>query len=83
MSGCMKTSSDRHEREPERLQHGRRGSLIRRARSARKPASASTKSSLPNSDGWNWKKPMSIQRFEPRVASASGKTSSISRAVPT
>ena len=57
------------------------GSWILRARSARKPASASTKSSLPNSDGWSWKPPSSIQRFEPRVVSPSGKTRSIRSSV--
>ena len=39
-------------------------------RSTRKPASASTNSAFPNSDGWNWNGPTSIQRFEPRIASA-------------
>jgi hypothetical protein len=36
---------------------------------------------LPNSEGWNWKGPISNHRFEPRVASASGKTSSIPTSV--
>ena len=39
---------------------------------------ASTKSTFPNSDGWNWKGPMSIQRREPRIASAAASTRIIS-----
>ena len=38
---------------------------------------ARTKSTFPNSDGWNWSGPMSIQRFEPRTASANPKTNTI------
>jgi len=54
-----------------------------RCRSARKPAIARTNSSFPNSDGWNWSGPMSIQRFEPRTASANAYTITISAsAVP-
>ena len=39
-------------------------------------------STLPNSDGWKRKKPISIQRREPRVASATS-TSAISARVAT
>ena len=38
---------------------------------------ARTKSTFPNSDGWNWSGPMSIQRFEPRTASANPKTTTM------
>ena len=48
------------------------GRFNRRTRSTRKPARARTKRSLPNSEGWNWNGPRSIQRREPRVSSASG-----------
>ena len=51
--------------------------MTRRPRSTRKPAIASTKNVLPNSDGWNWNGPRSIHRFEPRTASANTKTKSI------
>ncbi len=54
-----------------------RTSRMRRPRSTRKPAIASTNATFPNSDGWNWNGPSSIQRFEPRIASANRKTKSI------
>jgi len=38
---------------------------------------ARTKKSLPNSEGWSWNGPRSIQRFEPRTASANTKTKSM------
>ena len=40
-------------------------------RSTRNPAIASTNRTLPSSEGWNWMTPRSIQRFEPRIVSAS------------
>ncbi len=82
MSGCLKTSTIGTSPSPTQASTVR-SSPIRRARSARKPERASTKSSFPNSDGWNWNGPMSIHRFEPRFASASTKTSTISETVPT
>ena len=57
-------------------------SPTRRPRSTMNPASASTKKSFPNSDGWNWNGPTSIQRFEPRIASAYTNTKTISPIVP-
>ena len=51
-------------------------------RSARKPAITSTNSTLPNSDGWNVKKPTLIQRFEPRVAAPAASTNTITPSVP-
>ena len=51
--------------------------VTRRPRSTRNPAIASTKNVFPNSDGWNWKGPRSIHRFEPRTASAKTKTKSM------
>jgi hypothetical protein len=59
-----------------------RGSSIRFARSARKPASARTKSSLPNSDGWKRNEPTSSQRRDPRVTGPAAKTSNIVPTVP-
>ena len=59
-----------------------RVSPSRLARSARKPARKSTKSSFPNSDGWKRKKPMSSQRFEARETVPTSSTSSITPAVP-
>ena len=50
-------------------------------RSTAKPASASTKRTLPSSDGWNWMTPRSSQRFEPRTVSAATKTTTISPSV--
>ncbi len=44
-----------------------RHSAIWRDRSERNPAITRIISTLPSSDGWNWKKPMSIQRRVPRV----------------
>ena len=68
---------DRKRGEPERASVVVRGSSMRFARSARKPASARTKSSLPNSDGWKRNEPTSSQRCEPRVTGPATKTSSI------
>ena len=50
--------------------------LADRAAAARRGSRrcARTNSTLPNSEGWNWNGPMSIQRFEPRIASANAKT---------
>ena len=45
-----------------------------RPRSTRIPAIASTNSTSPNSDGWNWKKPMLIQRVAPLLAAPSTST---------
>ena len=63
---------DEHDREARRgraraavVPHAR---SARRARSAMKPASARTKSSFPNSEGWKVKKPTLIQRVDPRAA---------------
>ena len=58
------------------------GDWIEWRRSATKPASARTNSTLPNSDGWNVKKPTSIQRFEPRVAAPATSTSTMIPSVP-
>ena len=44
-----------------------------------KPPIASTKSTFPSSDGWNWMTPRSSQRFEPRTVSAATKTTTIRR----
>ena len=55
---------------------------IRRDRSARNPAIASTNSVLPNSDGWNWNGPITSQRFEPRTARRTAKTKTIIPIVP-
>jgi hypothetical protein len=52
-------------------------SLMRRIRSTMKPASASTSSSLPSSDDWKLKKPMSIERFDPRAVAPIPYTSTI------
>ena len=57
---------------------GVRSSSIRLTRLARNAARNSVNSTFPNSDGWNWKKPTSIQRREPRVAAPAASTSSIS-----
>ncbi len=66
-SGCAKTSTTGINAETERAQ--RRAEVAGAASaSARKPASASTNSSFPNSDGWKVKKPTLIQRVEPRAA---------------
>ena len=48
---------------------------------ARRATSAS--STFPNSDGWKVKKPMSIQRFEPRVAAPKTSTNAITPQSPT
>ena len=56
---------------------GTRNSFRRFARSARKAARKSVSSTFPNSDGWKLKKPMSIQRREPRVAAPATSTSAI------
>ena len=58
-------------------------SPIRFARSASMPARKSTRSSFPNSEGWNLKKPRSSQRFEPRVTAPASRTITISPSVPT
>ena len=50
----------------------------RRRKAARKSAS----STLPNSEGWKVKKPMSIQRREPRVAAPATSTSAITPVRP-
>ncbi len=63
-------------------QAARAGEEIERERSARKPASTSTKSTFPNSEGWKVKKPTSIQRFEPRVAAPAASTKPITASVP-
>ena len=60
-----------------------RDSPIRLYRSARKPASARTISSFPNSDGWKRKNATSIHRREPRLASPSRKTMMKMTSVPT
>ena len=57
-------------------------SPIRFGRSARNPASATTSSTLPNSDGWKRKNPRSSHRFEPRVTGPATKTMAITNAVP-
>ena len=61
---------------------GVRADWIECRRSARNPASTSTNSTFPNSDGWNLKKPTSIQRFEPRVAAPAASTSTMIPSVP-
>ncbi len=50
-------------------------------RSTTNPAIASTNSTFPSSDGWNWMTPRSSQRFEPRIASAATKTTIMSPSV--
>ena len=50
-------------------------------RATTNPAIASTKSTFPSSDGWNWITPRSSQRFEPRTASAATNTTTISASV--
>ena len=55
--------------------------VTRPARSTMKPAMASTNSTLPSSDGWNWMTPRSSQRFEPRIVSAARNTTSMSARV--
>ena len=51
-------------------------SRIRCPRSATKPASTMISATLPSSDGWKLKKPIWIQRFEPRTSAATTKTTS-------
>ncbi len=59
-----------------------RTSVPPRARSVMNPAIARTKSSFPNSDGWNVKKPTLIHRVEPRAARPTTRTIAISPTVP-
>jgi hypothetical protein len=80
-SGCRKTSTIGTIASPIAVATVR-SRLIRCCFSTRKPAIARTKSTLPNSDGWNWNGPSSIQRFDPRTASAKTKTKIISPIVP-
>ena len=61
---------------------GASGLASERERSTTNPASASTKTTLPNSDGWNVKKPTLIQRCEPRVAAPATSTKIITASVP-
>jgi hypothetical protein len=49
---------------------------ISRIRLTRKPESATTSSTLPNSDGWKRKPGSSIHALAPRVAVATASTSS-------
>ena len=81
MSGWMKTSSSAGSDSPIAASTVR-GSPIRLKRSDRKPASARTISSLPNSDGWKRKKPRSIQRFDPRATVPARNTIANSASVP-
>ena len=74
---------DRHEAVADRRERRVAATVIDRARSARKPATTSTNSTFPNSDGWKVKKPTSIHRCEPRVAAPAASTNTISPSVPT
>ena len=57
--------------------------MIGPARSTTNPAIASTNSTLPSSDGWNWMTPRSSQRRDPRIVSAATKTTNMRASVVT
>ena len=64
-----------HEPEPDRGQH-RPQPRHPAATLDEEPRDREHEDVFPNSDGWSWKGPRSIHRFEPRTASAKTKTKS-------
>ena len=80
MSGCTNTS--RIGSSPSAIAvSGTRVLVIVFERSARKPASARTNTTFPNSEGWKVKKPTLIHRFEPCDTEPRASTSSITPSV--